>query len=134
MNAAFLVPIDDLVAGLAGDPKLAAQFRHRLASQPTSDKPHSLVYHRTLPPGHRPSPFQGRSVTHVSGTICYLSLRSLNSPYLRRFGRIWRPSRESSREFQASTQRHDEGYHFGRSAEHPRSVANGLRALTGAAR
>jgi hypothetical protein len=31
LNAAFLVTIDDLVAGLAGDAELPAQFRHRLA-------------------------------------------------------------------------------------------------------
>src|SRR5215472_4505555 len=31
LNAAFLIAIEDLVAGLAGDPKLPAKFRHRLA-------------------------------------------------------------------------------------------------------
>jgi hypothetical protein len=31
LNAAFLVTIEDLVAGLAGDAELPAQFRHRLA-------------------------------------------------------------------------------------------------------
>src|SRR5215472_14468030 len=52
LKAALLIPIDDLIAGLARDPKRAAQVRHRLARQPPSDKLHSLVYHRTLPPGH----------------------------------------------------------------------------------
>ena len=31
LNAAFLVAIEDLVAGLAGNPELPAKFRHRLA-------------------------------------------------------------------------------------------------------
>jgi hypothetical protein len=31
VNAAFLIAIEDLVAGLAGDAKLPAKFRHRLA-------------------------------------------------------------------------------------------------------
>src|SRR5882724_8344329 len=32
LNAAGLVAIEDLVAGLAGDAELSAEFRHRLAS------------------------------------------------------------------------------------------------------
>src|ERR1700732_3768490 len=31
LHAAFLVTIEDLIAGLAGDAKLPAKFRHRLA-------------------------------------------------------------------------------------------------------
>ena len=31
LNAAFLIAIEDLVAGLAGDTELPAKFRHRLA-------------------------------------------------------------------------------------------------------
>ena len=31
LHAAFLIAIEDLVAGLAGDPELPAQFRHGLA-------------------------------------------------------------------------------------------------------
>jgi hypothetical protein len=31
LNAAFLVTIEDLLAGLAGDTELPAQFRHRFA-------------------------------------------------------------------------------------------------------
>src|ERR1700731_361107 len=30
LNAAFPVAIEDLIAGLAGDPKFSAEFRHRL--------------------------------------------------------------------------------------------------------
>ena len=33
LNAAFLITIEDLVAGLTGNPKLSAQFRHRLAGE-----------------------------------------------------------------------------------------------------
>ena len=31
LNPAFLITIEDLVTGLAGDAKLSAKFRHRLA-------------------------------------------------------------------------------------------------------
>jgi hypothetical protein len=31
LNAAFLITVEDLVAGLTGNPKLPAKFRHRLA-------------------------------------------------------------------------------------------------------
>jgi hypothetical protein len=31
VNATFLTAIEDLVAGLTGNPKLSAKFRHRLA-------------------------------------------------------------------------------------------------------
>jgi hypothetical protein len=31
VNATFLITIKDLVAGLTGNPKLSAEFRHRLA-------------------------------------------------------------------------------------------------------
>src|ERR1700693_4127899 len=34
LHAAFLVTIEDLIAGLAGDAKLPAKFRHRLPGQP----------------------------------------------------------------------------------------------------
>src|SRR5262245_17468209 len=36
LNAAFLIASKDLVAGLAGDAKLPAKFRHRLAGWPAS--------------------------------------------------------------------------------------------------
>jgi hypothetical protein len=31
LNPAFLVAVEDFVAGLAGDPELSAKFSHRLA-------------------------------------------------------------------------------------------------------
>src|SRR5439155_25725427 len=36
VNAAFLIAIEDLVTGLAGDSELPAQFRHWLAGEPAS--------------------------------------------------------------------------------------------------
>src|SRR2546423_2940825 len=38
LKAALLIAIEDLVASLAGDPKLPAKFRHRLAGEPASHK------------------------------------------------------------------------------------------------
>src|SRR5450432_4515251 len=79
LNPALLVAIEDLVPGLAGDPELSAEFRHGLAGEPASHKLKSFVHHRTLLPRHLTSSHKkGKSVTHVSGTICYLCLRSLN--------------------------------------------------------
>src|SRR5450432_3311112 len=80
LNPALLVAIEDLVPGLAGDPELSAEFRHGLAGEPASHKLKSFVHHRTLLPRHLTSSHKkGKSVTHVSGTICYLCLRSLTS-------------------------------------------------------
>jgi hypothetical protein len=50
---------------------------------PASHKPQSFIHHRTLPPRHHSLPIQGGSVTHVSGTICYLCLRPLMEIRLR---------------------------------------------------
>lgn len=50
VNAAFLVAIEDVVAGLAGDPELSAQIRHGLAHQPASHELNSLIHNRTLLP------------------------------------------------------------------------------------
>src|SRR5262249_55754853 len=56
LNAAFLITIEDLVTGLTGNPKLSAQFRHRLARQPASHKLHSFIHDRTLLPRHHSLP------------------------------------------------------------------------------
>src|SRR5260370_15775889 len=77
LNSTFLVTIEDLVAGLARNPKLSAEFRHRLAGEPASHKLQSLVHHRTLLPPHHSLPKRGKSVTYVSGTICHLCVGSL---------------------------------------------------------
>src|SRR5258707_9788152 len=82
LNAAFLVTIQDFVAGLAGDPKLPAEFRHRLAGEPASHKLQSLVHHRTLLPRHHSLPKKGKSVTNVSSTICHLCVGSLTQDHL----------------------------------------------------
>ena len=81
LNAAFLVAIEDFIAGLAGDSALPAEFRHRSAGElqtaafrPSPNTPSTA----SLPPSKK-----GKSVTHVSGTICYLRLGSLIG------GRLW---------------------------------------------
>src|SRR5581483_600761 len=73
-----LVPLENLVAGLAGDPELRAQRRHLFALEQAGDKPQPLVHDVTLLPRHAPSCEGSKSVTHVSGILCYLSLRKDN--------------------------------------------------------
>src|SRR5579872_7044149 len=75
-HTAVFVAIEDLVAGLAGDPELGAQRRHLLALEQAGDKPEPLVHDVTLLPRHAPScegaqvspmcPEYG--VTYVSGS------------------------------------------------------------------
>src|SRR5207302_8788562 len=77
LHAAFLITIEDLIAGLARDSKLPAKFRHRLAGWPASYKLQSFIHYRTLLPRHHSLPFAGKSVTYVSGTMCCLCLRPL---------------------------------------------------------
>src|SRR5215467_4907044 len=68
----FLVSIDDLISGFAGDPELPAQLRHGLASESARHEFKSFIHDRTLLPRH-PLPLKkGESVTYVSGTNCYL--------------------------------------------------------------
>src|SRR5207245_10286958 len=52
VNAAFLVAIEDLVAGFARNPELSAQFRHGFTRQPSSHKLQSFIHNRTLLPRH----------------------------------------------------------------------------------
>ncbi len=56
LHAAFLITIEDLIAGLAGDAKLNTPSK------------------ASFPPLLR-----GESVTYVSGTMCYLCLRSVRA-------------------------------------------------------
>src|ERR1700693_441114 len=52
LHAVFLITIEDLIAGLAGDAKLPAKFRHRLAlttSPSTGRKCHLCVRYNVLP-------------------------------------------------------------------------------------
>src|SRR6266516_2830 len=76
-HAALLIAIEYLVAGFAGDAKLPTEFRHWLAGEPASHKLQSFIHYRTLLPRHSLLPKKGKSVTYVSGTICYLCLGSL---------------------------------------------------------
>src|ERR1700693_6518645 len=48
LNSAFLIAVEDLVTGLAGDSELPAQFRHAFARQSASPKLQSFIHHRTL--------------------------------------------------------------------------------------
>src|SRR6202158_5736076 len=79
LHAAFLITLENLIAGLAGDAKLPAKFRHRFAAYPASHKLQSFIHYRTLLPRHNSLPLRGESVTYVSGTMCYLCLRSLKN-------------------------------------------------------
>src|SRR6516165_11191528 len=79
LHPTFLVAIEDLVTGFAGDAELPAQFRHRLARNPATHKLNSFVHNRTFLPRHSlpPSSKKGKSVTHVSGTNCHPCVRSV---------------------------------------------------------
>src|SRR5260370_1938711 len=83
LNAAFLVTIQDFVAGLAGDPKLPARVPpspRRLAGEPqtaVSRPSPNTPSTASLPPKKK-----GKSVTYVSGTISYLCVGSLTQDHL----------------------------------------------------
>src|SRR5215469_673531 len=88
LHPTFLIAIEDLVTGLAGDAELPTQFRHRLACDPATHKLHSFVHNRTFLPRHSlpPSSKKEKSVTHVSGTNCHPCLRSVTFPVWRLHG------------------------------------------------
>src|ERR1700731_1538041 len=52
LHPAFLITIEDLVAGLARNAELPAQIRHRLPSQSPSHELNSFIHDRTLLPRH----------------------------------------------------------------------------------
>src|SRR5258708_16587230 len=66
-DPAILVALEDLVAGLAGDPELPADFGHRFAIEQFRHKPQALIHYRTLLPRHKHLP-------HEAGK-CYLCVR-----------------------------------------------------------
>src|SRR5215468_8455505 len=73
----MLKALQDLVSRLAGNPELPAQRGHALPVFEPNHKAHPFVHNRTFLPWHPllgPS-FGPKSVTHVSGTFCYLCLR-----------------------------------------------------------
>src|ERR1041385_1061205 len=52
LNPAFLVAIEDFVAGFARNSELPTQFRHGLTCEPPTHKLQSFIHHRTLLPRH----------------------------------------------------------------------------------
>jgi hypothetical protein len=52
LNAAFLITIENLVTGLAGNSELPAEIRHWLAGYPASHELKPFIHHRTLLPWH----------------------------------------------------------------------------------
>jgi len=59
LHPAFLITVDDLVAGLAGDLKFAAQRGHALAILQPNHESYTFVHNRTFLPWHptsRPLP------------------------------------------------------------------------------
>src|SRR6516162_10808923 len=58
LEPVLLVTIEDFVAGLARDPELATDVRHRLSVQQPGDKPQAFLHDRTLLPRHRHLPWR----------------------------------------------------------------------------
>ena len=52
LQSAFLITLEDLIAGLAGNLKLAAQRGHALAVLEPNDKTYALVHNGTFLPWH----------------------------------------------------------------------------------
>ena len=52
VEAIVLVPLEDLVAGLARDIELAAQGRHLLPIEQAGDETETFIHLGTLLPGH----------------------------------------------------------------------------------
>src|SRR5580658_5895325 len=61
LQSAFLITLKDLVAGFAGDLKLAAQRGHALPVFEPNYESYAFVHNRTFLPWHpAPAPFQGK--------------------------------------------------------------------------
>ncbi len=73
IDAAVLVAVVDLEAGLAGDAELTAERRHLLAIEITGDESETFFHDIPLLPGHDSLP-NGRKCYPVSGMECYPSL------------------------------------------------------------
>jgi len=76
LQSFILVAIEDLVASLARNAERTAHIAHAVAFQQAGDKSKTLIHDRSLSTRHRHLPIKSKSVTHVFGTICHLSLRS----------------------------------------------------------
>src|SRR4030095_7940121 len=76
-DAAVFIAIENLVAGLPGDPKFAAQARHLLALEQAGHNPEPLVHDVTLLPRHAPSS-EGAKVSPMCPEygVTYLSGRT----------------------------------------------------------
>src|SRR5581483_3801206 len=74
LQSAFLITLQELIASLAGNLELPAQCGHALAVFESNYKTYAFVHNRTFLPWHFTRPLRGKSVTHVSGTFCYLCL------------------------------------------------------------
>src|SRR6185503_20923748 len=96
LDAAVLVPIEDLVARLSRDPELSAQGCHRLALEPPGDKSNPLVHDVTLLPRHAPSSRRGAKVSPMCPEygVTYLSGRTLGA--CARFGQCSTTSDEGA--------------------------------------
>src|ERR1700730_5621845 len=60
LQSAFLIAVDDLVAGLAGNLKLAAQRGHALAVFEPNHESYAFVHNRTFLPWHPTAPLTGK--------------------------------------------------------------------------
>src|ERR1700685_1921985 len=60
LQSAFLIAVDDLVAGFAGNLKLAAQRGHALAVLEPNHESYALVHNRTFLPWHPTRPPTGK--------------------------------------------------------------------------
>src|SRR5580700_7254118 len=61
LQSAFLITLEDLVAGFAGNLKLAAQRGHAFAVLEPNHESYAFVHNRTFLPWHpTPAPFQGK--------------------------------------------------------------------------
>src|SRR5580693_806844 len=79
LNTAFLITIEDLVAGLAGDTELlhSSAIGSPASRRATNCNLSSITEHSFQ--GITPSSLEEESVTHVSGTKRYLCLEPLTS-------------------------------------------------------
>jgi hypothetical protein len=77
IEAAFLVAIEDLVAGDPGDPELAAHGCHFLAFQEPGYETEAFVHGFTLIPRHPGAPPNAECVNQVLGMFRKLSVDKL---------------------------------------------------------
>src|SRR5258708_12840609 len=62
-DPAILVALEDLVAGLAGDPELPADLRHRFAIEQFRHNPQPLIHYRPPLPLHQTLPHSTAKLT-----------------------------------------------------------------------